>query len=474
MRRWSLRKRLVLGSVALMAVALFLASSASLALFATAQVRQLDERLISPFGARPPEQLRDWLDQACLEAPESARMASGYVMASYDQGGALLCQIPADQGAPDWTGIDRASLVEVAASQEVLTLQSTDHRDPPWRARAFSHEGGFLVVAYSLADIQVAAKRLAFISFTVSLITLAIAALAGLAMVRIGLRPLTEIERTADEIAAGNLTSRIDVAAPNTEVGHLATSLNAMLAQIESAFDERNRTEERLRRFVADASHELRTPLATIRGHAELVHTGVAKSPDDIARVIGRIESESIRMASLVEDLLVLARLDTAPTLDTRPVDLLSIAVDAVTGAQVRHPGRRITVSNPTEPPWEDMPATALGDPGRLHQVLTNLLSNAVRYTPSDTEIEVCVGVQDGRVRVSVIDHGPGLKAGNESRVFERFFREDQGRGRATGGAGLGLAIASALVEKHGGTLAYLPTPGGGSTFEISLPAVEI
>jgi two-component system OmpR family sensor kinase len=248
-----------------------------------------------------------------------------------------------------------------------------------------------------------------------------------------------------------------------------------MLAQIESAFAERDRTEGRLRRFVADASHELRTPLATIRGHAELVRQGAAHTPEEVARVVGRIESETVRMTSLVEDLLLLARLDTTRVLEQRPVDLLSLAVDAVNDTHVRDPERHIAVSNPTEPPWRAAPPAVLGDDARLQQVLANLLTNAVKHTPPETPIEVEVGVRDDHVRLAVIDHGPGLRVGNEQKVFERFFREDAGRGRSQGGgAGLGLSIAWSLVDKHGGHLGYQQTPGGGSTFTVTLPVCEL
>ena len=247
-----------------------------------------------------------------------------------------------------------------------------------------------------------------------------------------------------------------------------------MLTQIEHAFTERDRTEHRLRRFVADASHELRTPLATIRGHAELVRQGAASSPEQIATILSRVESESVRMTALVDDLLLLARLDTAPVLDLAPVDLLSVAADTVADARARTPERPIRLTSQTQEPWQDLPPTVLGDRARLSQILTNLLSNATKYSPSSTPIEVEIGVYRGLVLAAVIDHGPGLKPGNEERVFERFFREDAGRSRNQGGTGLGLAIAWSLAAKHRGSLDYHPTPGGGSTFVLSLPLAEI
>lgn len=222
--------------------------------------------------------------------------------------------------------------------------------------------------------------------------------------------------------------------------------------------------------LIVDASHELRTPLATIRGHAELARTGIASTPEEISRVLNRIEAESIRMSILVDDLLLLARLDDTRALEQRPTDLLSIAVDAVTDTRARAPQRQITIHTPTNPPWQDTAPTVLGDPARLQQILTNLLTNAVQHTPENVPIEVEIGVRDATVILTVIDHGPGLATGNEERVFERFFREDPGRGRAHGGAGLGLAIAWTLADKHGGHLTYQQTPGGGSSFRLALP----
>jgi len=342
------------------------------------------------------------------------------------------------------------------------------------RARVLRIDGGYAVLAISLGEVDRSVGRLGVISLVVGLIILAAATLIGTALVRVGLRPLTAIERAAEEIAGGNISRRIRVDSDKTEVGRLGTSLNSMLSQIEAAFAVRDRTEERLCRFVADASHELRTPLATVRGHAELLRNGIASSPDDVQRVVSRIESESIRMSALVDDLLLLARLDTTRILERRPVDLLSVSADCVADARARAPERQITIRNPTAPPWIDAPATVMGDNVRLQQVLTNLLSNAVKHTPPETSIEVEVGAIGDTVRLAVIDHGPGLHAGNEERVFERFYREDPGRTRGSGGAGLGLAIAFSLTEKHGGGLRYLPTPGGGSTFELTLPLAQI
>lgn len=476
MRPLSLRSRLIAGVVGLLALGLLIADVAGFMLFRSAQLQQVDDQLRAPFGAGPPEQMQTWLASLCssTQGADAPQLPTNFSILMIDGTGRVTCSRPQAQSVP--LDLTAEQLGQAADTATILSVRAGPGH-PFWRARVVRLDNGYAVLAMSLADLDAAFARLARISLTVGLIILAIAAGAGVAVVRVALRPLTRIEKTAGQIAAGDLSRRIEGGTSRTEIGRLSNSLNSMLTQIENAFAERDRTEDRLRRFVADASHELRTPLATIRGHAELVRQGAAHTPEDIARVVGRIESEAIRMTSLVEDLLLLARLDTTRVLEQRPVDLLSLAVEVVNDTHVRDPERSITVVNPTEPPWREAPPTVLGDDARLQQVLGNLLSNAVKHTPPATPIEVEVGVQDGHVRLSVIDHGPGLRVGNEQKVFERFFREDAGRGRrgqAGGGAGLGLSIAWTLVDKHDGTLRYQPTPGGGSTFTVELPLCDV
>ncbi len=476
MRPLSLRNRLVVGAVSLVALGLLIADLAGVLLFKSFQLQQVDDQLRAPFGARPPQQVNDVMAQACTASHSADRpqLPTSFTIITLDSTGRPTCQAPQDSEAIDTGSLTVDRLSSAASSQEIIDLGPEPGRPATWRARVLQFDNGYAVLAVSLTEVNQAIRRLILISLTVGAIILAVAALAGIVVVRIGLRPLTAIERTAEEIAAGNISRRIDVRSDKTEVGRLGASLNSMLTQIEAAFAERDRIEARLRRFVADASHELRTPLATVRGHAELVRKGIATSPEDVQRIVGRIESESIRMSTLVDDLLLLARMDSTRVLEQRPVDVLSITVDGVTDARVRAPGRGISVTNPNEPPWLDVPPTVMGDSVRLQQILTNLLTNAIKYTPPDTPIEVQVGAIGTSVHVAVIDHGPGLKVGNEELVFERFFREDPGRARGSGGAGLGLAIAHSLAEKHGGTLRYRPTAGGGSTFELALPLATI
>jgi two-component system OmpR family sensor kinase len=352
-----------------------------------------------------------------------------------------------------------------------------------------------------LGNIDETIAWLAKIDLLVSLIIMAALAVAGVMAVRASLRPLTDIEQTAGAIASGDLSRRVPDRDPRTEVGRLGRSLNAMLAQIEAAFHARakseaaaRRSEERMRQFVADASHELRTPLTAIRGYAEYYRQrgGVgngARQPappgagpaladggrltePDLDRIMQRVEQESARMGVLVEDMLLLARLDQQRPIERRPVDLLTLIADAVQDARMIAPQRRIelTVGNGAA-------FLVLGDEARLRQVIGNLMSNALTHTPDGTPIDVRILAQgpDGQLTVpsvtlEVADHGAGLNKEQADRVFERFYRGDQARGRKTGGAGLGLAIVAALVTAHGGTAGVNTDLGRGATFWITLP----
>ncbi|MFL5792854.1 MAG: sensor histidine kinase [Actinomycetota bacterium] len=340
---------------------------------------------------------------------------------------------------------------------------------------------GSVVVAASLDGIDATIRQLRLIDLGVSLIVLAALAGVGAAIVRASLRPLVEIEQTARAIAVGDLTRRVPERDPGTEVGRLGRALNTMLAQIESAFGARaaseasaRRSEDRMRRFVADASHELRTPLTTIRGFAELYRQGAARDPAELDRLMWRIEDQAARMGLLVEDLLLLARLDTERPLDRQPVDLLALAAEAVNDARAVAPDRRIELVLGGDNGDHDGVLVVLGDDRRLRQVLVNLVDNALTHTPAGSPIEVRAGTStlDGRpgAAVEVVDHGPGLAPEQAERVFERFYRADPARSPADGGSGLGLSIVAALVAVHGGTVAVDSVPGRGARFRVVLP----
>lgn len=468
----SLRLRLVIVIVALMAGGLGVAQFAGVVLLRSYLVERVDQQLSVSFGGEsgvPPGVPSD----PCTLA-DTVQVPTSFVLVVFDEAGAERCRLPgpATPDAPPLQSFSLIHLREAAADKRIETVGARSARGP-WRVRTLLQNDSYVVLAVSLADARATVGRLELVAAGVSLGVLALAAAAGLVLVRVGLRPLTNIEQTAEAIAGGDLSRRVPPAPVTTEVGRLAASLNAMLTQIEQAFADRAATENRLRQFVADASHELRTPLATIRGHAELYRQGVATSRDQVAALLGRIESESIRMGALVDDLMLLARLDAQPRLNLRPVDLLSLAAEAVVDARARDPGRAIVLRRPIEPPWQDEPPVVAGDEARLQQVLLNLLSNALRHTPAGAPVEVDVGRLTATVEVRVVDHGPGLSVEGAERVFERFYRGDPGRARDTGGTGLGLAIVASLLQAHHGTIRHEPTPGGGATFVASLPVVS-
>jgi two-component system OmpR family sensor kinase len=283
--------------------------------------------------------------------------------------------------------------------------------------------------------------------------------------------PLERIAATAGDIAGGDLSRRVEPAEPDTEIGRLGLALNAMLTQIETAFAERAASEDRLRRFVADASHELRTPLTAIRGYAELFRRGAAERPEDLARAMRRIEDEAARMGLLVEDLLLLARLDQGRPLEQGPVDLVAVAGDALADLSAIDPARPVTYEHPAA-------LVVPGDEARLRQVAGNLLTNARVHTPEGTAVHVRVRASDGQAILEVADEGPGLPAGEEATVFERFYRADAARARtgpsgaSGGGTGLGLSIVAAIVAAHGGTVhAGSPPSGRGAYFLVALPS---
>ena len=336
--------------------------------------------------------------------------------------------------------------------------------------------GGTFLLSLSLDEVDATVNRLVHIDLLVGLAVLGGLAVAGYSMVRTALHPLTEIELTAAAIGRGDLSRRVPDHHPATEMGRLSRALNAMLEQVERAFGARaasearaRRSEERMRRFIADASHELRTPLTSIRGFAELHRQGAVTDPDEMSELLSRIEDEATRMGLLVDDLLQLARLDQERPLTLAPVDLVGVVGSAVAAAQAAAPDREIEVEAAT---GGDL--TVSGDEPRLRQVVTNLLDNALAYSPSGTAVTVRLHsarrAERDLVSIEVVDRGPGLTAEQSERVFERFYRVDAARSRAQGGTGLGLSIVAAITRAHGGTVEVDSTPGHGATFRVLLP----
>ncbi len=462
MSRWSLRVRLVAGTVALVAVGLLIANVAAVSLLRNYLMDRLDSQLLS-FS---PRDLSPTTEQ-------TGPLPSRYVVAVLDPQGQVLRVFDTPDANPP--SIPRLDLDRARDREgEFLTLDTANGRGR-YRAvvEVLPNQSGSLVIAVSMDDVDSTVRRLGFIVAIVSLVVLVLIAALGLLVVRLGLRPLGEIERTAGAIAAGDLSQRVPDQDKRTEVGRLGQSLNAMLAQIENAFTERTTSEDRLRRFVADASHELRTPLTSIRGYAELYRQGAATSEEDVPRLLGRIEAEATRMSSMVDDLLVLARLDQQRPLDREPVDVAALASDAVTDARAVQPDRPIDFATHGQGPF-----MVLGDEARLRQVYGNLLSNALEHTPGSAPIHVSVsreGSSSGssRVVVEVADEGPGLEPDDAARVFERFFRADPSRARSAGGTGLGLSIVAAIAAAHGGRAEVQTAPGRGARFRVILPAAE-
>jgi two-component system, OmpR family, sensor kinase len=347
-----------------------------------------------------------------------------------------------------------------------LTANASLSSSPDFRVLASSlRGGGTLVLAIPLTEVNSTLRQLLVVEFLVGGGVLALMAALALWLVRVGLRPLEGIGATAGAIAAGDLARRVEPADERTEVGRLGLALNSMLAQIEAAFEQRRASENRLRRFVADASHELRTPITSIRGYAELFHRGAESRPADLAKTMARIESEAARMGVLVDDLLLLARLDQGRPLEREPVDLARLVAEAVDASRAIDPSRTIDVQTPQV-------AEVEGDEGRLRQVVDNLLENVRVHTPPGTSARVHLDTVGDEVSLRVADNGPGLLPGSAERVFERFYRSDPARSRETGGAGLGLSIARAIIGAHGGTVTAVQADGSGAEFEVRLPTL--
>ncbi|WP_020666027.1 sensor histidine kinase [Amycolatopsis nigrescens] len=347
---------------------------------------------------------------------------------------------------------------------------------PGWRVLALpravsdmSDMPGSVVVAGSTSRVDATVAEVATVCVLVGLGVLALLTVLGWFAVRAGLRPLRRIEETSAAIAAGDLSRRVpDLAPPGTEVGRLAVALNGMLGQIEQAVAARAASETRMRRFVADASHELRTPLAGISGFAELHRMGAGSDSIEVDRTMDRIEREAQRLAGLVDDLLLLAQLDERPVPRLEPMDLRTLAADALHDARALDATREVTLTGPGG--GEPGPAPVTGDESRLRQVVANLVGNAIAHTPAGGPIRIGVGAVGDRAVLEISDHGPGLDADQAAKVFERFYRADTSRSRDTGGAGLGLAIAHSLTVAHDGTLELDTAPGAGATFRLSLP----
>jgi two-component system OmpR family sensor kinase len=546
--RWnaiSLRTKITGVTVLMLTLGLLVTGIGTMSMLKPVLLDQLDAQLAAASG---PTYLNTYLFKSTAKEDQIAADASpsDYFAALYDSSGALVKH--------NWNNIPYAHRPAIPSTLTVpegkamtggFPIPSNDGRTT-YRALAQTvtingtGELATAIVATSTSQIDtVMASFLAiFLGFGVIVIIVG----AGLTrmLVTTTFAPLREVEQTAAAIADGDFSQRLGGATPNTEVGRLNRSLNTMLNRIDRAFSDRARTIEQMRRFVGDASHELRTPLVSVRGYAELYRMGALQTPEDVAQAMDRIEKEAIRMGTLVEDLLELARLDETKPLDLTRVDLVKIAQDAAMDTMAGAPGRVVTVLTPepvaaepddeTEPGVDTVPMTmpetaaraanatgpiafagsalarlrrgrsrrattgpvpisttekvvlaqrpptepaiVLAEENKLRQVVTNLMGNALRYTPEGSPIEIAVQIdhRSERATLEVRDHGEGIPPQIREKIFQRFWRADTSRARETGGSGLGLAIVSSIVAAHNGTVEVVDTEGGGATFRVSLP----
>lgn len=424
--------------------------------------------------------------------PNNRPPPSPFLVRYYLSDGSLRGQLDRGIDQTDAPDLPELTMTEVTELSRPFTVKGTSG-DSNWRVLVLPTRnfGGWVTVSQSLSDMDRTIQRLVGVQIAAGVILLVLLAGVGTYVVRRSLRGLEDVEHTAVAIAGGDLSRRVPQRDPRTEVGRLSLALNQMLGQIENAFAQRTasefaarrsedaarrseevarrseenarQSEDRMRRFVADASHELRTPLTSIRGFAELTRQqGGSADPSTMKR----IEDEAKRMGLLVDDLLLLARLDQQRPLQRQPVDLLTLAGDSVQDMQAVQPGRSIQLRIL---PGSGAPVVE-GDEARLRQVLGNLVSNALHHTPLEAPITVSVGTRDNEAILEVSDTGPGLTAEQKARVFERFYRADSARTRATGGSGLGLSIVAALVAAHRGKVTVTDTAPHGATFTVHLP----
>ncbi|MFE2099910.1 MULTISPECIES: cell wall metabolism sensor histidine kinase WalK [unclassified Streptomyces] len=480
----TLRARLTFALVILLAVscaAVGLAAVVELNGFLT---QRLDEQLTQA-GTRFPESLehnrpgpggRVPDDHDGDEQGDTRRLATGTFGARLLNGevtnkGLIRSGDPSADLGVDLTAGDRKALAAVPADGRPHTVELSALDDYRIVAKP-GRDGDVLVVGLPLEPVQAAVHRLEAVAGIVFGLALVATGVTGAFWVRWSLRPLSRVAATATRVSELPLASG-EVALParapepdsRSEVGRVSAAFNRMLGHVEDALTKRHASEERLRRFAADASHELRTPVASVRGHAELALLHPGPVPPEVTRALERIAAESSRMGEMVDDLLLLARLDAGRPLERRPVDLTHLVLDAVTDARAAGPDHRWTLDLPEEP------VTVTGDTHRLQQVLANLLANARVHTPVGTKVTVTLDTEDGSARLSVHDDGPGVPGEVQPGVFERFTRAEHRRRQDApgGGAGLGLSIVAAVVEAHGGSVGLESGPGA-TTFTVRLP----
>jgi len=468
---WSLRNRLILASVVLASFAIIASDFAANAALRTYLISQVDDQLINisntslnrldRAGIAPLEADDKNSPFKILEPLRGVPTATSITLLDID--GNLIGQVGGELGGKNFA-VTGMKIDEVSQyKNRPFTIEGKDGQ-PDIRALAQMLPTGMgsVIVADSLEKVDKTLSQLRFLFLILGLIALIAIAMAARWIIALGLKPLEAVEDTAEAIASGDLSARLPAAKPDTEVGRLTTSLNTMLSRIEESFTARVESENKLRRFVADASHELRTPLTAIRGFAELHRQGAVVGEEKTKELINRIEKESVRMSSLVEDLLLLARLDQSRELAKEPVDLNTIITEVVASARAAGP------NHPIEIKLEASEIFVLGDSQRIHQVIANLLANARAHTPNGTEISITAMQGVSETTIAVSDKGPGLSKADQDRIFERFYRADPSRVRNSGeGSGLGLSIVDAVMKAHGGYVSVKSELGKGATFTL-------
>jgi len=468
---WSLRNRLILSAVVMASLAIVASDFAANAALRGYLISQVDNQLINISGSSLTR-----LDRAGIAPSEIDQDDSPFKILAPLRGvptatsvtlldieGNLIGQVGGELGGKSFA-VTGMKIVEVAKYRNKPFTINGENGEPDIRALAqvLPTGMGTVIVANSLEEVDKTLNRLRFLFLILGSIALLAIALASRWIIALGLKPLEQVEDTAEAIAAGDLSARLPAAKPDTEVGRLTTALNTMLARIEESFAVRVESESKLRRFVADASHELRTPLTAIRGFAELHRQGAVVGEDKTKELINRIEKESIRMSSLVEDLLLLARLDQSRELAADPVDLNTLITEVTASARAAGP------DHPIEVKLGESEIFVLGDSLRIHQVIANLLANARTHTPAGTKIVITAEQGINETTVSVSDNGPGLSQADQERIFERFYRADPARVRnSIEGSGLGLSIVDAVMSAHGGYVSVKSKLGEGSTFTL-------
>ena len=477
---WSLLNRLTLGVVLLSAMGFIASDVAAQTLMRSYLTQQMDSELLSVAGGSFPRVERAGIarearenqsdDESNEDQPNVPlqRVPTSISLTLIGPAGIVLGQIGGDLNSTEITSylqsITPEQVIERANKPFTIDAPQSDFRVI---AQRLPTGLGTIVVAQSFEDIDRTLLRLQGLFILIGLAMIIFIALASRKVITVGLRPLATVEATAERIAEGDLTARLPDVKPNTEVGRLVSTLNTMLGRIEESFSARVESESKLRRFVADASHELRTPITAIRGFAELHRQGAVTGEEKTKELIGRIENESKRMGSLVEDLLLLARLDQSREMKAEPVNLSKLVSDAVESARAAGPDHLVNFDHAEEEIY------ALGDNDRIHQVVANLLANARTHTPAGTKIDVSVIQSEDGVRIRIADNGPGLSEKDQGRIFERFYRADASRVRTDGeGTGLGLSIVDAVMRAHAGQVSVESELGKGAAFTLFFPII--